>query len=87
MLLACVKDVAVGFQGVAVTGAGFNLVSNFEAMSVMPNWCVCCKAPNHLGGEGRGVTSGFEPSTTIKVGWFHVFSSGVVLSGHGPLRV
>ena len=63
MFLACVKDVTVSFRGAAVTGAGFNLISDFEAMSVVSNRSVCCEAMDHLGGEGQGVSGGFEPST------------------------
>ena len=87
MLLACVKDVAVCFRGAAVTGAGFNLISDFEAVSVMSNRGVCCEATDHLGSKGQGVSGGFEPGTTIEVGRFHAFCPGVVLSGRGPLRV
>ena len=55
VLLACIEYVAVGFWGTAVTSAGFNLVSDFEAVSVMANWSVCCEATDHLGSESCGV--------------------------------
>ena len=84
MLLACIKDVVVSLRSVAVTSAGFSLVSNLEAVSVISNRCMCCKAVHHLGSERQGVSCVFEPCATVKMGWFHVFGPGMVLSGRSP---
>ena len=84
VLLTYVEYMAVDFQCVAVTGAGFNLVFNLEAMSVVSDRCMCCEATYHLDSEGWGVSGVFEPCTAIKVGWFHAFSPGVVFPRRGP---